>query len=585
MTQPTSLPWRRWLGGALLLASPLLGWAQADPPSRVAYVSAAEGAVQIATDGQRFAPASINWPVTTGTRIVTDPGARAELHGGETALRLTGPADLSVTALNDDTTQVALMDGTASVRVRRLQPGERVEIDTPHLAVVANQAGEYRVDVDRRADTTRVTVHAGTATVYGEAGQSTTMDQHQQMLFTGRDLQIVQRGGAAYRDGFDQWVAQRNALEDRSSSARYVPRDMPGYHQLDAHGEWARDATYGPVWYPRVSVSDWAPYRYGRWAWVDPWGWTWVDDAPWGFAPSHYGRWAQIGPRWAWVPGSFGPRPVYAPALVAFMSGDNWSLSVGSPGAAWFPLAPGEPWHPHYHASDRYWRGLNWGDGRVRRPANDGYHFQRRPGAISVAPIDQFGGGKRDRRPRHGDGSRLPSGALTGTRIITPPPRAYVPGVSTQAPPPSSLPLPMPRPDRHGMTDPRDTRIGADRGILPPPLPSMPRGDDRRRVFQPPVNPRPGPDMMERDRYLRHGPPPALVNQGGAMAEQQRMQQQLQRQQQERLRELQMRAPAMPSPRAFSPGELGGGLQRPAPPMHEPAAMPQREQRRIMMVQ
>ena len=22
-----------------------------------------------------------------------------------------------------------------------------------------------------------------------------------------------------------------------------------------------------------------------------PWGWTWVDDAPWGFAPFHYGRW------------------------------------------------------------------------------------------------------------------------------------------------------------------------------------------------------------------------------------------------------------------------------------------------------
>ena len=73
MTQPISSPWRRWLGGALLAAAPVLGWAQADPPARVAYVIAAEGAVQIATDGQRFAPATINWPVTTGTRLVTDP--------------------------------------------------------------------------------------------------------------------------------------------------------------------------------------------------------------------------------------------------------------------------------------------------------------------------------------------------------------------------------------------------------------------------------------------------------------------------------------------------------------------------------
>ena len=27
------------------------------------------------------------------------------------------------------------------------------------------------------------------------------------------------------------------------------------------------------------------------WVWLRPWGWTWVDDAPWGFAPFHYGRW------------------------------------------------------------------------------------------------------------------------------------------------------------------------------------------------------------------------------------------------------------------------------------------------------
>ena len=272
MTQPISSPWRRWLGGALLAAAPVLGWAQADPPARVAYVIAAEGAVQIATDGQRFAPATINWPVTTGTRLVTDPNARAELHGGWTAVRLTGHADLSVTVLDDDTAQFALMDGTASVRVRQLQPGERVEIDTPHLAVVASQAGEYRVDVDPRADTTRVTVHAGVATVYGEAGQSTTVGQRQQALFTGRNLQPLQRGGVAVRDGFDQWVAQRDALEDRSASARYVPRHVPGYQQLDAYGEWAQDATYGPVWYPQVTVADWAPYRYGRWAWVEPWG-------------------------------------------------------------------------------------------------------------------------------------------------------------------------------------------------------------------------------------------------------------------------------------------------------------------------
>ena len=34
------------------------------------------------------------------------------------------------------------MDGSVSLRVRQLRPGERVEVDTPQLAVVATQPGE-----------------------------------------------------------------------------------------------------------------------------------------------------------------------------------------------------------------------------------------------------------------------------------------------------------------------------------------------------------------------------------------------------------------------------------------------------------
>ena len=135
MTMCESSPWRRWLAAALL-AAPLLATAQADPPARVAYISAQEGAAQLATDGRNFAPAGINWPVTNGTRIVTDPNGRTELHSGSLAIRLTRSADLSVTQLDDDTAQVALMDGSVSLRVRQLRPGERVEVDTPQLAVV-----------------------------------------------------------------------------------------------------------------------------------------------------------------------------------------------------------------------------------------------------------------------------------------------------------------------------------------------------------------------------------------------------------------------------------------------------------------
>ena len=116
-------------------------------------------------------------------------------------------------------------------------------------------------------------------------------------------------GPLAGFDEFDRWASERNRAEDQSVSARYVPRTVIGYSQLDSYGSWAQDPSYGAIWYPRVTVQDWAPYRYGRWTYVRPWGRTWVDDAPWGFAPFHYGRWAYLHGRWGWVPGHFGPRP------------------------------------------------------------------------------------------------------------------------------------------------------------------------------------------------------------------------------------------------------------------------------------
>ena len=98
-------------------------------------------------------------------------------------------------------------------------------------------------------------------------------------------------------------------------------------------------------------------------SWQAPWGWTWVDDAPWGFAPYHYGRWAQVDDSWAWVPG---PVAVERAARLCAGAGGlrrrrrrrrrrlGRDLAIGgavAAGVAWFPLGPGEPWHPHGAAS------------------------------------------------------------------------------------------------------------------------------------------------------------------------------------------------------------------------------------------
>ena len=148
----------------------------------------------------------------------------------------------------------------------------------------------------------------------------------------------------------------------------------------------------------------WAPYRAGRWAWVEPWGWTWIDEAPWGFAPFHYGRWALIGGVWAWVPGAFVARPVYAPALVGWIGRPGWSVSVtiGSvPAVGWFPLAPREVFVPAYRASTVYVRNVNVAHVtnvtnivNVTNVTQTHYAYRQVDRAVTVVPAAAVSGGQ-----------------------------------------------------------------------------------------------------------------------------------------------------------------------------------------------
>ncbi len=338
----------------------------ADPASRVARLSDFSGAVSFAPAGSDdWAGATLNRPFTTGDRLWSDQGSRSELHVGSTALRLGQNTGATLVDLDDRNTQVKLTQGALSVRVRALPPDQTIEIDTPNLAFRPQAPGEYRLDVAPDGSSTTVTVWHGQGTAYGD-DRSMPLGAGQQIRFGGTDL--AEAGGMDNpgRDGFDRWAESRDAREDASISARYVGREMTGYEALDGYGSWREEDGYGAVWVPSAVPAGWAPYRTGHWAWVAPWGWTWVDDQPWGFAPFHYGRWAYVGATWCWVPGPVVPRPVYAPALVGFVGGGggggvSWGIhiSIGSPGVAWFPLAPGEAYRPVYAASPTYVTNIN----------------------------------------------------------------------------------------------------------------------------------------------------------------------------------------------------------------------------------
>ena len=402
----------------------------ADPPGRVARLGFHQGTVSFSPSGDdSWYDVAPNRPLTSGDRLWTDRGARAELQVGSSAVRMDERTSLELTQVDDGTTQLTVAQGTVQLRVRDDLAGQRVEVDTGNLAMVIQAAGDYRIDADPAAGTTRVAVAAGSALVYGDHGESVALGARQQLVVTGRNLAAA--GGTPQGgDDFDRWAAERNRLEDQSVSARYVSREVVGYQQLDRYGDWQNDPSYGNVWYPREVDADWAPYRDGQWVDVAPWGWTWVDAAPWGFAPFHYGRWARIGPRWGWVPGRTQARPVYSPALVGFIGGPasaNLAIGGGRHGVGWFPLAPGERWQPGYRTSPRYVEAANRPvvDGRHRPPPRDAaYAYQRHPGALTVVPADRFGRGRIDRRElvRLDDG-RLPRTAVAAAAPVPLPDR------------------------------------------------------------------------------------------------------------------------------------------------------------------
>ena len=357
----------RWLCAALLLAafgiaaSPS---AWADPPSRVVRLAYINGAVSFSPAGEdEWVRAAVNRPLISGDRLWADVGSRVELRLGGSALRMGENTSVTLLNLDDRTTQLQVTQGILNLRVRRLDRDHVLEIDTPNLAYSVLRPGVYRVEVDPQGGWTQITLRSGEGEVFGQSG-AFAVTQGQAYRFYGNDLRDYETYALAQPDEFDRWASLRDRRSESSASARYVSQDIIGYEDLDEYGHWRTVAEYGPVWTPDRVPAGWAPYRDGHWAWVEPWGWTWVDDAPWGFAPSHYGRWTRVDQSWAWVPGPMTSRPVYAPAVVQFVGGESrdsrTALTVaGIAAVAWFALAPHEVYRPSYQASREYLTAVN----------------------------------------------------------------------------------------------------------------------------------------------------------------------------------------------------------------------------------
>lgn len=329
-----------------------------NPPGRVARISYLKGTVSFLPTGHdQWSEATLNYVVTTGDRVYTDHGSRAELEVGPYTVRLSEQTDLSIIDLNDEHMQLGLNQGSLRVSVYQLPHDNAVEIDTPNGSLTVRKRGKYRADVDPNADRTLITVNSGRLEITG-GDLSETLENSQAALLTGHNPNRVEFVDLPARDSFDHWSDERDLRLASSTSTQYVSRFMDGYADLDIYGHWIDVSGYGPVWYPVVPAG-WVPYRFGHWVWIDPWGWTWIEDEAWGFCPFHYGRWVLIGGTWGWLPGPMLVAPIYAPAFVAFLGGPGFSLGIGTGVVAWFPLGPPDPYFPWYHYSGNYLQQVN----------------------------------------------------------------------------------------------------------------------------------------------------------------------------------------------------------------------------------
>ncbi|HEX8456167.1 MAG TPA: DUF6600 domain-containing protein [Pyrinomonadaceae bacterium] len=370
--------------------------------ARVVRISLLAGDVSLRRAGEKdWERAALNLPLVEGDRLATGAGARVEIQiDARNFVRLGEYATLDIVTLRDEGVALSLPEGTATLRLARFDNDrEYFEIDAPRTTLAAEQKGSYRLDVAQNGNV-RVTVRdGGRARLYSETSGFTLRD--------GRTAELVSNNSspedgdwelssARATDDWDGWVDERETYlaarlrYDRRD--RYYDNNIWGAEELDVYGDWVNTGEYGYVWRPHVTVinqyPDWAPYRYGTWRWVAPYGWTWVGEEPWGWAPYHYGRWVYVNNYWCWVPrhAYYRHRSWWRPALVAFVSfGSSYNDNV-----CWYPLG-----YHHRDPRSNYWRRAR--ERALEQQRIGGLNrvnpiYQR---AVTTQPLREFGKGRR----------------------------------------------------------------------------------------------------------------------------------------------------------------------------------------------
>ena len=336
--------------------------AYADPPGRVGRLNHAAGAVSFAPADapDQWTQAPLNRPLTAGDRLWADSNGRAEVHVGSTALRMGAQTSVDVLNLDDHALQLRLAQGSINLRVRELAQGDTIEIATPAGAVLIRQPGSYRVSSDPQGGASRVAVNFGQAEVVTPAQTFTVPSSQAASFAMGASPSFEIAGYASDR--------RSRPLERRARPARRSRR----LHSLRVAAD---DGIRGPRSIRLRGARSRNTARSGCRRASRPAGRLIATATGYG---SRRGagrgstmrrgvlRRSTMGAGCRTTVTGRGRREALRrvrsmrPALVAFVGGPNFSVTVSSgPAVGWFPLGWREPYFPSYRASPTYVRNVN----------------------------------------------------------------------------------------------------------------------------------------------------------------------------------------------------------------------------------
>ncbi|CAN5206411.1 hypothetical protein BH20ACI2_BH20ACI2_20310 [soil metagenome] len=379
--------------------------------ARVARVSFVSGDARIRRSGSdEWENVTLNLPVVEGDEIATEAGARIELQlAKDQHVRLAENSSLKLVTYSDEGIALSLSLGTMHLRIRTFNKDRTFfEIDAPKTTMALQSAGSYRIDAGNVGDKEiKIAAITGEIRVYTEnAGFTLKGGRRARLYFDGPTQGEWETGDAmASMDEFDRWGTDRDeAIALRLGAAyydKYYDDDIYGADDLYDNGQWIHTRDYGYVWRPFSSAirpySDWSPYRYGHWRWLPPFGWTWVNDEPWGWATYHYGRWFYHNGYWNWSPYGYyrSTRSWWRPALVA--------ITVVRNNICWYPLTYHQArvnFNRQYHRRNNNGRNnQNAGPVLPVRGTGGRISIERVP-AVGVVGVDSKDFGKRGREIR-----------------------------------------------------------------------------------------------------------------------------------------------------------------------------------------